>query len=91
MVALSWPTKDPDEILDYQLDWSARILNDTIKSSVWEVPEGLTKRSDAFSVAVTTVWLAGGTDAQTYVVLNRIVTDGGRTMDQSVKLKIQDK
>jgi len=90
-MALSWPAKDPDEVLDYQLDWSKRILDDAIQSSEWSVPEGLTKVSDFHAETETTVWLQGGSLDQTYVVLNRIVTIGGRTMDQSVKLKIKAK
>jgi hypothetical protein len=90
-MALSWPAKDPDEVLDYQLDWSKRILDDAIRSSDWTVPEGLTKVRDFHAETETTVWLQGGSIDQTYVVLNRIVTIGGRTMDQSVKLKIKAK
>ena len=86
MAALAWPAKDPDEVLDYQLDWSARIADDKIVSSEWIVPDGLTKRIDRFSDTVTTVWLAGGDDDTTYHIVNRITTDVGRIMDQSVKL-----
>ena len=88
---LSWPAKDPDEILDYQLDWSARVTNDTITNSEWTVPQGLTKQTELSTATKTTVWLAGGVSGQTYTIVNRIQTEGGRTMDQSVKLKIQDK
>ena len=90
-MALAWPAKDPDEVLDYQLDWSKRLLDDTIQSSEWILPEGLEKGSDFHDASTTTVWLRGGTLDQTHIVLNRIVTNGGRTMDQSVKLKIKSK
>jgi hypothetical protein len=91
MVALAWPAKDPDEVLDYQLDWSLRVLDDTIQSSEWTMPEGLEKVNDFHNASTTTVWLRGGTLDETHIVLNRIVTNGGRTMDQSVKLKIKSK
>ncbi|MBR0995227.1 hypothetical protein JQ580_31410 [Bradyrhizobium japonicum] len=32
---------------------------------------------------------SSGTEGETYLVQNRIVTTGGRTMDQTVKLKSQ--
>jgi hypothetical protein len=88
---LAWPNKDPDEVLDYEIDWSARVLTDTILTSVWTIPSGITKNSDSKTAATTTAWLSGGTLGTTYEILNRIVTAGGRTMDQTVKIKIKAK
>jgi hypothetical protein len=88
MVALSWPTKDPDEILDYQLDWSKRLLGDTITACDWSVPIGLTRNASYFDGQITTVWLGDGALGETYTVTNTIETAAGRTMQQSVKLKI---
>ncbi len=90
-MALSWPNKDPDEVLDYEIDWAARLTTDTISTSTWTVPSGITKDSDSKTSTTTTVWLSGGTLGDSYEILNRIVTAGGRTMDQTVKLKIKTK
>jgi hypothetical protein len=91
MSALVWPTKDPDEVLDYKLDWTARLDGDTIQTSTWTVPVGITRNSDSKTNTTTTIWLQGGTLGQTYEFVNRITTAGLRTMDQSVKLKIKAK
>ena len=88
---LKWPDKDPDEVLDYQIDWTDRLAGDTIASSAWTVPSGLTKESDSNTTTTTTVWLSSGTLAEDYEVLNRITTTGGRTMDQTVKLRVRTK
>lgn len=88
---LKWPQKDPDEVLDYQIDWSARLGDDTIASSAWETPDGITQDSDSNDDTTTTIWLSGGSAGESYTFTNRIVTDGGRTMDQSVKLKVKEK
>lgn len=88
---LEWPNKDQNEVLDYELNWSDRLDGDTIDTSVWTVPAGLTKDSDEFNGPVATVWLSGGTDGENYTLLNRITTTGGRTMDQSVKLRVRPK
>lgn len=102
----SWPAKDPDEILDYDLDWTNRLYSadelarvdagetvtpaDTIASSTFELPDGsLVANSSTYSSARTKVWLAGGADGESYLVQNRITTAGGRTMDQTVKIKIK--
>ena len=90
-MVLSWPYKDPDEVLDYQLDWMARLAGDTIASSTWIVPNGITKNSDSKTETTTTIWLSGGTIGASLSITNRIETVGGRTMDQSVSLKIKEK
>lgn len=96
---LKWPNKDPDEVLDYGLDWlgtaakPGRLFGsgDTIVASTWDVPSGITKDSDLFSGSATTIWLSAGTDKTRYVLTNHIITAGGRHMDQSVKLLVKTK
>jgi hypothetical protein len=96
-MAIAWPEpKDPDEVLDYELDWSGRLDgDDTIVTSTWTVPAGLTEGPDPDSVSddgtKTVIWLSGGTLAANYDLLNRVVTAGGRTMDQTVRLKVRAK
>ncbi len=94
-----WPFKDPDEVLDYEIDWYGTAVEpgrlygstDTIDTSLWVTPSGITKDSDDQTGTTTTIWLSGGTLGETYEILNRVVTAGGRTMDQTVKLKIKAK
>lgn len=90
-MALSWPDKDPDEVLDYRLNWSARLAGDTIVSSTWTVPSGITKDSDENTTTATTIWLSGGTLKANYALMNRIVTAAGRTMDQTVEIRVSTK
>ncbi len=88
---LTWPAKDPDEVLDYEIDWTARLAGDTIASSTWTVPSGLTGSSQTHTDTTATTWLAEGTAGESYSILNRVVTSGGRTMDQTVTIKIVDR
>lgn len=87
-----WPDKDPDEVLDYDIDWSARLLTDTIATSEWIMAAGnLVKDSDTFSTSATKIWLSAGDLNITYQLTNRITTAGARTMDQTVRLSIKAK
>lgn len=88
---LKWPDKDPDEILDYTVRWWRRLVDDTIIASIWTVPAGITMTDSSFQPDYTTIWLSGGTTGQTYEIVNEIVTAGGRTMDQTVRVNIIDK
>jgi len=90
---LLWPDKDPDEILDYQMDWSSRLVGDIISVSTWVLPVGstLNKVAESKTTTSTTIWLSGGTLGERYELLNRIDTAAGRKMDQTVSLIISSK
>jgi hypothetical protein len=95
---LAWPPKDPNDKLDYSLDWRTQrlVVGDNISASEWFTdsagsPQDLVIDSDDFDADVTTVWLRAGVAGTTYIVTNRVTTDAGRIMDQSVKLKVKEK
>ncbi len=84
-------TKDPQATLDYQVDWSDWLGADTIATSTWTVPTGLTKTDESKTDTSATVWLSGGTAGQIYTVMNHIVTVGGRTDERSFRVFVQDR
>lgn len=88
----TWDSKDPDEILDYRVDWTARLAGDTILTSTWALPTGITKVTDSTdNVNTTTIWFSGGVDGKTYACTNHITTAGGRTMEQTINLPVVQK
>lgn len=92
MALNNWPDKDPDEILDYKLNWRARIeAGDKITSSIWTVPAGLTSGTTTYTDYTTTIWLSDGVADTSYTIKNTITTEGGRTMEYSVRLRVVDK
>lgn len=89
---LTWPPKDPDDVLDYSLDFSAVLDEDadTIDSVAWTIsPSGLTKDSQSEAAGIATVWLSGGAAATRYTIGCRLVTAGGRTYDRTVSLSVR--
>ena len=94
---LTWPPKDPNDRLDYKLDWSvwlAAETNDTIETSEWFIAvigpgtATLVKDSDDNTTTSTSIWLSGGSVGQIYLITNRITTAGARIKDQSARFKI---
>ena len=83
--------KDPDEVLDYVLDWAAPLAGDTIESSSWTLPIGITAGAQSNTATAATIWLSGGTAGENYDLINRIVTTGGRTREQTCTLKVRTK
>lgn len=92
MSTKTWPNKDPNEVLDYGIDWSQRLSpTEVIISSAWTVPGGLVSSTESFGANSTTIWLSGGTEGATYTLVNRVGTDEGRVYDQSVKIKVKSR
>jgi hypothetical protein len=97
-MSLKWPSKDPDEVLDYGIDWAGTAgkpgplygLTDVISNSLWIVPNDITKEQDSYNNTSTTIWLSGGITGEIYAITNRITTSGGRVFDQTVKLSMKD-
>lgn len=83
--------KDPDATLDYKVDWSDWLGADTISTSSFTVPSGITEDTSTNSTTTATVWLSGGTVGERYKVINRIVTAGGRTADRTLYIKVINK
>lgn len=85
--------KDPDENLDYSIDFTDVIgvsPGDTITGTpVWSAtPSGLTLSSPTLNGNVATTFASGGTEGEEYELSCRIQTTQGRTFVRSGMLKI---
>ena len=80
--------KHPTATLDYVIDWSNWLGTDTISTSTWSVPVGITKVSDSLDVAKATIWLSGGTDKVSYRVVNTVTSAMGRTETKSIQVRV---
>lgn len=85
-------TKDPNSLLDFGVDWSSWLASgETISTSEWDVPAGLTEGASTESDGITTVWLSGGTAGTTYRVRNRVSTSASRVDDRSFFVRCADR
>ena len=80
--------KDPSEVLDYTLDWETLLDGDTITTSDWAVPTGITKDSESETTVLAIIWVSGGTVDKQYTLTNTIVTDAGRTRVRSIAINV---
>lgn len=84
--------KDPDAVLDFGFNWEPWLDGDTLATSTWVVPTGITKDSDLLTaIGIATIWLSGGTLYEVYRVVNRITTAGGRENDRTLVIKMVSK
>lgn len=86
--------KDPDSEEVFGINWTAYLAeiadDETIASSSWTVPSGLTEESDSFTDTHANVKLSGGVVGATYRVTNRITTSGGTTDDESLIISVAE-
>ena len=82
--------KDPQAVLDYTFDWSPWLtpIADTIASVTWTTSGTLTKTSQSNTSTTASAFVSGGTVDETETLTCRITTNGGRTDERSIQLKI---
>lgn len=83
--------KDPDEVVNFGIDWADYLGTDTISSSSWTVPSGITQVGSSFTATQATIKLSGGTVGSIYRISNRITTSASETVDQSIDIEVIEK
>ena len=86
--------KDPNAVLDYGFDWSDWLQSgETIVTSTWINPDGITINSSSSLTESTVAWISGGTAGKTYRLTNRVVTSNSpaRTEDRTLTIEVQDR
>lgn len=84
-------SKDPDARLDYTMDWSGALASgDTISTSSWVLPSGITLYAQSNTSSATVAWLQGGTAGSVYPVVNRIVTANGVNDDRTIQVVVEN-
>ena len=81
----------PDASLDYKVDWTRWLSADTLLTSTWIVPAGITEVTSSNTTLTATIVLSGGTQGTTYDVINRITTAAGFADDRTIKITIGEK
>jgi len=105
-MALKWPPKDPDEQIDFSVDWSRYLDTATISSVVWKIDDedgvkqtwvattvvdGLQYVSASNSTTVATIQLALGTANKNYNIYCQITTSDGVTTERKISLKVRER
>jgi hypothetical protein len=93
MAVLATFPKQPDEIQDYDMDFSEWLtsVGDTALSVIATTDIGITQEFPAsISSGVVKIWLSGGADGTTYKVTATVTTTGGRVKQAEIKIKIKE-
>lgn len=84
----NWPNKDPDDVLDYAVDWSEALDGDTIDTHQWIVPEGINLDRQEMQGNIAIAWLSGGEERKSYRITSRLFTAAGRQIDRTAMVHV---
>lgn len=106
-MSLKWPNKDPDELVDYSIDWSRFITPSTINSVTWYVDDadgvktqlvpsgqlvqGIQLVSATNTDTVATARMGLGTNNIKYKMYCSITTSDGLIYERTVFLRVREK
>lgn len=105
-MALKWPNKDPDEQLDYSINWKPALGSDTISSIVWKIFDengtlqtwsnsqtvnGLQLISRTNTNTVATIILGSGTAFTTYKIVCRVTASDNTIREEEVRIRVVEK
>lgn len=104
-MSFKWANKDPDEILDYSVDWSRFLGTATISSVAWYVDNasgvktaitagstvnGIQNVSQTNTNTVATINLGLGTLNEEYKFYCRMTDSTGSIAERVIKLRIKE-
>ena len=75
-MALNWPAKDPDEVLDYSWTPALSQGDHIVSATATRVSGSVTLDATAHSDTAVTLTLSGGADGETSVFQIRVTTNG---------------
>lgn len=104
-MALKWQDKDPNDVIDYSIDWRSQLGNNTIDNIVWkiytagsfvvwtptQVVDGLQYISSTNTNTVATLYLGLGTDFSVYNIICRMTASDATVIEQEVRLRVVEK
>lgn len=105
-MSYKWPDKDKDEIVDYSVDWSRFLENDTIAALAWfiddangnkvrvyaaDIVNGLQFVYQTFTTTIATIRVSLGTNNVRYKITCQINTAEGLQYERSIFLRVKEK
>lgn len=105
-MALKWPDKDPDEQLDFSVDWSRYLDTATLSTVSWKIEDSdgvkqtwavasvinsLQHVSSSNTNTVATIEIALGDANTTYNIYCAVTTSTGNSTERKIVLKVRER
>lgn len=84
--------KDPDDTILVTMKWAKELAGDTIATSSWTLPDGMTEGTNGGTGTTRACKVSGGSEGGIYRVVNRITTTtGGLQFDKTVRVIVRER
>ena len=105
-MSIKWQDKDPNDQVDYSIDWTNILEEHTISSVTWkiydatsgwitfnqgDVVNGLQYVTSTNTNTVATLYLGLGTNFQEYNIICRMTTSISTVFEQEARLRVVEK
>lgn len=85
-------SKDAVDVVDYGINWAGILSSgEEVSTSTWTIPDGLTSNTETNDGEITRIFIGGGTLNAFYDLVNVVVTSGGRTFKETLRLYIRSR
>lgn len=83
--------KDPEDMKQFYMDWSAVLGTDTIVASTWTVPSEVTVENSSILTGgrITSVLLSGGVARVNYLITNTVTFASGQIRQRTGLLSVR--
>ncbi|EQB33296.1 phage fiber-tail adaptor protein [Sphingobium ummariense] len=92
---MSMLCKDPQAVIDQEVDWSAYLAGQMVVASGWSVaPDeagGITIEAEAREPSRTSARLAGGIVGRVYRVTNQVTLSDGQVDERSLTVRVEER
>jgi hypothetical protein len=105
-MSIKWQDKDPDDQVDYSIDWTVTLEEHTISSVVWKIYDatgslvtfspsaivnGLQHVSSTNTDKIATIYLGSGTNFGEYNIICRMTTSIATVFEQEARIRVVEK
>ena len=105
-MSIKWQDKDPDDQVDYSIDWTNILETHTISSVAWkiydatsgwitfnqgDVVNGLQYVTSTNTNTIATLYLGLGTNFQEYNIICRMTTSISTVFEQEARIRVVEK
>jgi hypothetical protein len=88
-MALKFPSKLPNEVEFFAVDWVNQLGSATILSGEWIIPDGLVEEDNLIDGTKHVVLLSGGTGGLTYYLVSRVTLSNGEIKEEEIALPVK--
>jgi hypothetical protein len=87
-MTLKFAAKLPNEVEYFAVDWANQLVDATLESGVWIIPDHLTEENSLIDGTKHVILLSGGVGGMKYYLVSRVTLSNGEIKEEEVLLPV---